>query len=173
LVDDSLHLLATAVLDACRAKQLRLATAESCTGGMVAAALTDIAGSSDIVERGLVTYSNDAKSELLGVPPAVIEQHGAVSAEVAAAMATGALAHAPVELAVGITGIAGPGGGSREKPVGLVWFGIAAKGSDAKTESHVFRGDRAAVRTAATRRALELLLGAATAARAGDHASRR
>jgi nicotinamide-nucleotide amidase len=165
LADDTLDRLATAVLDACRAKQLRLATAESCTGGMVAAALTDIAGSSDIVERGLVTYSNDAKSELLGIAPAVIKKHGAVSAEVAGAMATGALAHAPVDLAVGITGIAGPGGGSPEKPVGLVWFGIAAKGAGAKTERHIFRGDRAAVRVAATRRALELLLDAATASK--------
>ncbi|HEX6841765.1 MAG TPA: CinA family protein [Stellaceae bacterium] len=165
MADDSLRSLATAVLEACRAKRLRLATAESCTGGMVAAALTDIAGSSDVVERGLVSYSNDAKSELLGIPPAIIQQHGAVSAEVAGAMATGSLTHAPVELAVGITGIAGPGGGSREKPVGLVWFGIAAKGAAAKTESHVFRGDRAAVRAAATRRALELLLAAATASK--------
>jgi nicotinamide-nucleotide amidase len=161
LASDSLNALATAVLEACRAKKLRLATAESCTGGMVAAALTDIAGSSDVVERGLVTYSNDAKSELLGIPPTVIKQHGAVSAEVAGAMATGALAPAPVDLAVGITGIAGPGGGSPEKPVGLVWFGLAARDAQAKTESHIFRGDRAAVRIAATRRALELLLGAA------------
>jgi len=165
LADDTVGRLATAVLDACRAKKLRLATAESCTGGMVAAALTDIPGSSDIVERGLVTYSNDAKSELLGIPPTVIKQHGAVSAEVAGAMATGALAHAPVDLAVGITGIAGPGGGSPEKPVGLVWFGIAAKGAQAKTESQVFPGDRVAVRSAATRHALELLLAAANASK--------
>jgi nicotinamide-nucleotide amidase len=165
LADDSLRSLAAAVLDACRAKRLRLAMAESCTGGMVAAALTDIPGSSDIVERGLVTYSNDAKSELLGIPPAIIQQHGAVSAEVAGAMAAGALAHAPVDLAVGITGIAGPDGGSREKPVGLVWFGIVAKGAEAKTESQVFQGDRAAVRAAATRRALELLLATATASK--------
>ena len=167
MANDSLNSLARTVLDACRAKKLRLATAESCTGGMVAAALTDIAGSSEVVERGLVTYSNDAKSELLGIPPTLIKKHGAVSAEVASAMATGALARSPVDLAVGITGIAGPGGGSPEKPVGLVWFGIAAKGAQAKTESHVFRGDRAAVRIAATRRALELLLGAANASKGG------
>jgi nicotinamide-nucleotide amidase len=165
LADDSLRTLATAVLDVCRARKLRLATAESCTGGMVAAALTDIAGSSDVVERGLVTYSNEAKSELLGIPSTIIKKHGAVSAEVAGAMATGALAHAPVDLAVGITGIAGPGGGSLEKPVGLVWFGIAAKGAGANTESRVFPGDRAAVRIAATRHALELLLSAATASK--------
>jgi nicotinamide-nucleotide amidase len=165
LADDTLRGLAAAVLDACRAKKLRLATAESCTGGMVVAALTDIAGSSDVVERGLVTYSNNAKSELLGIPPTVIKKHGAVSAEVAGAMAAGALAHAPVDLAVGVTGIAGPSGGSPEKPVGLVWFGIAAQGARANTESQVFPGDRAAVRIAAARRALELLLGAANASK--------
>jgi len=165
LAHDSLHSLASAVLDVCRAKKLRLVTAESCTGGMVAAALTDIAGSSDVVERGLVTYSNDAKSELLAVPPALIAAHGAVSGEVAAAMAAGALARAPVDLAVAITGIAGPGGGSPAKPVGLVWFGIAAKGGTPETESHIFPGDRAAVRLAATRRALELLLAAANASK--------
>jgi len=165
LADDSLRSLAAAVLGACRAKGLRLATAESCTGGMVAAALTDVAGSSDVVERGLVTYSNAAKSELLAVPPQLIAAHGAVSGEVAAAMAAGALARAPVDLAVAITGIAGPGGGSPAKPVGLVWLGIAAKDGAVKTESHVFTGDRAAVRHAATRRALELLLAAASSRR--------
>lgn len=153
--------LAEAVLTACRRQGLRLATAESCTGGMVAAALTDIAGSSDVVERGFVTYSNDAKSELLAVPPALIAAQGAVSREVAAAMAAGALARAPVDLAVSVTGIAGPGGGSAAKPVGLVWFGVGRKGGAIATESHVFPGDRAAVRLAATRQALQLLLAAA------------
>ena len=128
---------------------------------MVAAALTDIAGSSDVVERGFVTYSNEAKSELLAVPPALIAAQGAVSREVAAAMAAGALARAPVDLAVSITGIAGPGGGSATKPVGLVWFGIGRKGGPVATASHVFPGDRAAVRLAATQRALQLLRGAA------------
>jgi len=138
-----------------------LATAESCTGGMVAAALTDIAGSSDVIERGLVTYSNQAKTELLAVPPALIGEHGAVSAEVAAAMAFGALQRTPADLAVAVTGVAGPGGGSAAKPVGLVWFGSGRRGGPIATESHVFPGDRAAVRLAATRRALELLLAAA------------
>jgi len=150
-----------ALLEACREAGLKLATAESCTGGMVAAALTDIAGSSDVVERGFVTYSNAAKSELLGVPAELIAQHGAVSSEVAVAMAEGALAHAPVDLAVSITGIAGPGGATPTKPVGLVHFGIVRRGMPARTEHHVFPGDRAAVRAAATRRALELLLKAA------------
>ncbi len=156
---EALQSLAEAVLNACRGKGLKLATAESCTGGMVAAALTDIAGSSDVVERGYVTYSNEAKSSLLGVPMALIARHGAVSGEVAAAMAAGALGLSPVDLAVAVTGIAGPGGGSAAKPVGLVWFGVARRGKTA-TESHVFPGDRAAVRIAATRRALELLLAA-------------
>jgi nicotinamide-nucleotide amidase len=128
---------------------------------MVAAALTDIAGSSDVVERGFVTYSNEAKTELLGVPAPLIAAHGAVSAEVAAAMAEGALAHAPVDLAVSITGVAGPGGGTATKPVGLVYLGIIRKGRAARTERHMFPGDRAAVRAASTYRALELLLEAA------------
>ena len=110
--------LAQSVLDACRARQWRLATAESCTGGLVAGALTAIAGSSDVIERGFVTYSNEAKSELLGVPPETIAAHGAISAETAAAMARGALARAPVDLAVSVTGIAGPGGGHPDKARG-------------------------------------------------------
>jgi nicotinamide-nucleotide amidase len=150
--------LAETVLDLCRRRGWKLATAESCTGGMVAAALTDIAGSSDVVERGFVTYSNEAKTELLGVPAPLIQQHGAVSEEVARAMATGALAHAPVELAVSITGIAGPGGGSAQKPVGLVHFGAARKGGPVVTEHQIFSGDRDQVRALATRRALELLI---------------
>jgi len=161
VIDDALRRLAVAVLERCRARGFKLATAESCSGGMIAAALTDIAGSSDVVERGFVTYSNAAKSELLAVPPALIAAHGAVSAEVAEAMALGALRLAPVDLAVAVTGIAGPGGGSPQKPVGLVWFGSGRRDGAIAVESHVFPGDRAAVRLAATRRALELLLAAA------------
>jgi nicotinamide-nucleotide amidase len=146
-----------AVLDAFRTAGRMLATAESCTGGMIAAALTDIAGSSAVVERGFVTYSNAAKTELLGVDAAVIQTKGAVSQEVAAAMAEGALAHSHAAVAVSVTGIAGPDGGSAEKPVGLVWFGLAAGGT-VTTERHVFAGDRAAVRLQATERALSLLL---------------
>ena len=152
-----LDALAREVLDHCRARGVKLATAESCTGGMIAAALTAIAGSSDVVERGFVTYSNEAKTELIGVPAPLIATHGAVSEEVAAAMASGALAHAPVALAVSVTGIAGPGGATPGKPVGLVWFGLARSGATTKTEHHVFPGDRAAVRHAAAKRALELL----------------
>lgn len=149
--------LARAVLDAFLAAGKMLVTAESCTGGMVAAALTDIAGSSTVVERGFVTYSNAAKSELLGIDMAVIEAHGAVSQPVAAAMAEGALKHSHAEVAVSVTGIAGPGGGSAEKPVGLVWFGLSAGGTTT-TERHVFAGDRAAVRGQSTKKALALLL---------------
>jgi nicotinamide-nucleotide amidase len=153
--------LSETILSVCREARLKLSTAESCTGGMVAAALTDIAGSSDVVERGFVTYSNEAKTELLGVPAAVITAHGAVSAQVATAMAQGALARAPVDLAVSVTGIAGPGGATSGKPVGLVYFAIARKGGDCRVERHTFHGGRAAVRSAATERALELLLEAA------------
>ena len=117
--------------------------------GLVAGALTAIAGSSDVVERGFVTYSNEAKSELLGVPAETIAAHGAVSAETAAAMAEGAVARAPVDLAVSVTGVAGPGGGSAEKPVGLVIIGLARRGGPCRTERHIFAGDRSAVRRAA------------------------
>ena len=160
---DTIDQLAEQVLAACRAKTWMLATAESCTGGLIAGALTDIAGSSDVVERGFITYSNEAKTEMLGVPAALIARGGAVSTEVAQAMAAGALAHAPVQLAVAVTGIAGPGGGSAEKPVGLVHFGLAAKGGVLKAERYVFPGARAAVRRATVMRALQMLLDATRA----------
>jgi len=149
--------LAQSVLDACRARGWRLATAESCTGGLVAGALTATAGSSDVVERGFVTYSNEAKSELLGVPPETIAAHGAVSAETTAAMAKGAIARAPVDLAVSVTGIAGPGGATATKPVGLVLIGLARRDGSCRTESRIFSGDRSAIRWAALEVALELL----------------
>jgi len=149
--------LAAAVLDACRGRGWHVATAESCTGGLVAAALTAIAGASDVVDRGLVTYSNKAKMELLGVPEATLAAHGAISGETALAMAKGAVARAWVDLAVSITGIAGPGGGSAEKPVGLVHFGVATK-SGGHTERRIFPGDRTEIRRAAMVFALELLL---------------
>lgn len=157
MFDSEIRRLAEAVLDAYRARNWRLATAESCTGGLVAAALTEFAGASDVVERGYVTYSNAAKTELLGVPKETIAAHGAVSPETAAAMASGAARGAGVEAAVSVTGIAGPGGGSAEKPVGLVYLGIARRGRGARCERHVFPGDRDAVRRAALIRALEML----------------
>ena len=150
--------LAEKVLNAFRTEGKMLATAESCTGGMVAAALTDIAGSSTVVERGFVTYSNRAKAQLLGIDPAVIEAHGAVSREVAEAMARGALAQSATDVAVAVTGIAGPDGGSADKPVGLVWFGLAAVGTPTTTDHVVFKGNRADVRRQATEKALALLL---------------
>jgi nicotinamide-nucleotide amidase len=149
--------LAEAVLAACRSRGWHVGTAESCTGGMVAAALTAIAGASEIVERGFVTYSNKAKMELLGVPAETIATHGGVSAETAAAMARGAIAHAPIDLAVSLTGVAGPGGGTPQKPVGLVYLGVARKDGTARVEHRIFPGDRGEIRQAALTLALELL----------------
>ena len=123
----ALRVAAKSVLQRARSRGLKIATAESCTGGLVAAALTEIAGSSDVVDRGFVTYSNDAKHVMLGVPAATLKRHGAVSAETAAAMAKGALKHSLADIAVAITGIAGPGGGSKQKPVGLVHFAAASR----------------------------------------------
>lgn len=151
--------LAEAVLAACKRRGLMLATAESCTGGMIAAALTDIAGSSAVVDRGFITYSNEAKMEMLGVTGATLAAHGAVSAETARAMAAGALARSRAGLALSVTGIAGPGGGSAEKPVGLVWFGVAEKGRETETHRKIFAGqDRDAVRQNTVGTALELIL---------------
>lgn len=147
-----------ALADALRERGWRIATAESCTGGMIAAACTDLAGSSDWFERGLVSYSNAAKSELLGVDADLIAAHGAVSEPVARAMAAGALARTPADLAVSVTGIAGPGGGSADKPVGLVWFAWGRRGGAIDTERRVFAGDRAAVRAATVEHALRGLL---------------
>lgn len=135
----------------------KMATAESCTGGLIAGACTDASGSSDWFERGFVTYSNAAKTELLGVPAELIEAHGAVSEPVARAMAVGAILHAPVQLTVAVTGVAGPTGGSADKPVGTVWFGWATP-AGSFTEHRRFDGDRAAVRAATVRHALAGLL---------------
>lgn len=130
-----------------------LATAESCTGGLIAGACTDLAGSSHWFERGFVSYSNAAKTELLGVPAELIAQHGAVSEPVARAMARGAVAHARAQVAVAVTGVAGPGGGSADKPVGTVWFGWQLPGRT-ETECRRFDGDRAAVRAQTVAHAL-------------------
>lgn len=154
---DSLIADAEALLAAYRAAGLRIATAESCTGGLVAACLTAIAGSSDVVERGFVTYSNEAKTELIGVPTGLIERHGAVSAQVARAMAEGVLAHSRADASVAVTGIAGPGGASPGKPVGLVYLCAARKGREPMVERHQFHGDRHAVRVASVELAFELL----------------
>jgi nicotinamide-nucleotide amidase len=137
-------------------KNWLLTTAESCTGGLIAAACTDLAGSSVWFERGFVSYSNAAKIELLGVDAALIEAHGAVSQEVARAMVQGALTHSRAQVAVAVTGVAGPTGGSLAKPVGTVWFGFALPGQ-VITETRCFDGDRAEVRAATVRHALARL----------------
>jgi nicotinamide-nucleotide amidase len=140
-----------------RGKGWMLATAESCTGGLIAAACTELAGSSDWFERGFVTYSNEAKIELLDVDPAMIDAHGAVSEVVARAMAFGAVRHSRARVSVAVTGIAGPGGGSPDKPVGTVWFGFMVEGR-LTSELKRFDGDRAAVRQATVDYALDALL---------------
>ena len=154
------------VLDACRTRHLLVATAESCTGGLVAGALTDIAGSSEVVDRGFVTYSDQSKQDMLDVPATMIAAHGAVSRATAAAMASGALARSPADLVVAITGIAGPGGGSADKPVGLVRFAAAARDGRALQEERRF-GEigRAEIRARAVLMALDLLEKLATSAR--------
>ena len=138
-------------------KGLFLATAESCTGGLISAACTDLAGSSAWFERGFVGYSNDAKTELLGVDAALIAQHGAVSEEVARAMAQGAITHSKAQVAVAVTGVAGPTGGSKRRPVGTVWFGWSV-GGVVTSECMQFDGDRAAVRAATVRYAVQRLV---------------
>ncbi len=156
--------LANTVLQRCSALELMVCTAESCTGGLVAAALTDIPGSSAVVERGFVTYSNAAKTEMLGVPSALIEAHGAVSEPVALAMANGALSACPADLAVAITGIAGPGGGSAEKPEGLVHFACARRGHPAVHLRREFGAiGRASVREGSVAQALQMLIDTADA----------
>lgn len=147
------HLLQTA-----RAAGMRIACAESCTGGMISAALTDIAGSSDVFERGFVTYSNAAKTQMLGVQPETLDRHGAVSQEVAREMAQGALAHSPAEMAISVTGIAGPGG-SEHKPEGRVCFGLARRGQPTVLETRDFGAlGRANVRRATVDHALAMML---------------
>lgn len=142
------------------AQGLTLATAESCTGGLIAAACTELSGSSIWFERGFVTYSNEAKTALLGVDPALIAAHGAVSELVAKAMASGALNRAGVDLAVAVTGIAGPTGGTPEKPVGTVWLAWAVKHGEVRAVHHLFAGDRAGVRQQTCEVALQGLLDA-------------
>jgi nicotinamide-nucleotide amidase len=153
---------AAPLADALRARGWRLAAAESCTGGLIAATCTALAGSSDWFERGFVTYSNEAKTELLGVPPALIAAQGAVSEAVARAMAEGALAKAPVALAVAVTGIAGPGGAVPGKPVGTVWLAWGRAGA-VQAERLQLGGDRTTVREATVERALQRLTEAARA----------
>lgn len=150
-VEADVRALAAALL----ARGVRLVTAESCTGGLIAAACTALAGSSDWFDRGVVTYSNDAKTDLLGVPGPTLRRHGAVSRPVALAMAQGALARAPAGLALAVTGIAGPGGGSPDKPVGTVWLAWAVAGQPADAVRLQLDGDRASIRLQTVRHALQ------------------
>jgi nicotinamide-nucleotide amidase len=155
--DAALEALARRAGEALLTAGWRLATAESCTGGWLAKCLTDIPGSSRWFERGYVTYSNAAKEQSLGVSAAVIATFGAVSRPTAEQMAAGALHVSGADLALAVTGIAGPDGGSREKPVGLVWFALAQRGGQSRAQEHHFSGDRAAVRRAAVATALGLV----------------
>jgi nicotinamide-nucleotide amidase len=158
VIDRALREKAAQVLELFRARGLKVATAESCTGGLVAGALTEIAGSSDVVDRGFVTYSNDAKEAMLGVPPATLARHGAVSAETAAAMAAGALENSSADIVVAITGIAGPGGGTQQKPVGLVHFAAASRdGRNLARERRYGDVGRQSVREQSVAEALDLL----------------
>lgn len=156
--DDKLTVLADSLGSNLLALQWRVATAESCTGGWLSKVLTDVAGSSAWFDRGFITYSNEAKSDMLGVDAAVIATHGAVSVATATAMANGALQYSRADLSVAITGIAGPGGGSEAKPVGTVWFAWARRDGKLITTLHQFAGDRAAVRRQSVNIALEGLL---------------
>ncbi|AGU47694.1 putative competence/damage-inducible protein CinA [Variovorax paradoxus B4] len=158
LADQDTPALVAATAELLLKKGWMLATAESCTGGLIAGACTELAGSSAWFERGFVSYSNAAKTELLGVDAALIEAHGAVSEPVARAMAEGAIARSAARAAVAVTGVAGPTGGSPEKPVGTVWFGWSVDGR-VRTERRRFDGDRAAVRAATVHYALQTLVG--------------
>ena len=160
LFPDSHLDLARRLLAACNAAGLRLATAESCTGGLIAGCLTEIAGSSTVVDRGYVVYDNRAKEEMLGVPPETLRQHGAVSEATARAMAEGALARSGCGLTAAVTGIAGPGGGTAEKPVGLVHMAAVRRGLPTLHRAEVFGGDRGEVRLATVEEALLLALAA-------------
>jgi len=146
------------LLETLRRRSLKLATAESCTGGLIASLLTEIAGSSDVIERGFVVYSNEAKETMLGVPRSILDWHGAVSETCARAMAEGALKHSLADIAVSVTGIAGPGGGSSEKPVGLVHFGCASRGGETNHRRYVFaKASRHEVRMKSVNAALDLI----------------
>ena len=152
-MDSEIDYLVTRISAALRARGQSVCTAESCTGGLIAKTFTDLAGSSDWFERGFVTYSNAAKSEMLAVPESIIADYGAVSEAVAVAMASGALRHSRADLSIAVTGVAGPAGGSAEKPVGTVWIAVATQEQQRATCYH-FDGDRAAVREATLRQAL-------------------
>ena len=155
--DQEILLQGSQFLQTCRLKKLKLVTAESCTGGLIASLITAVVGSSDVFDRGFVTYSNDAKVDCLGVPISLINQFGAVSAQVAKVMAEGALANSSAHLSLSVTGIAGPGGGTEQKPVGLVFIGSTLIRSDTIVEKNIFSGDRDAVRNKTVAQAITIL----------------
>lgn len=159
MLDDAILTLSKKVIEGYSAQSLTLATAESCTGGLIGAALTSIAGSSSVMDRGFITYSNEAKAEMLDVPATLIASKGAVSEEVAAAMCEGVLAKCQVDCAVSVTGIAGPNGATANKPVGLVFIAVQRRGQTPVVTRNLFVGGRSAVRAAAVEVALNLLLG--------------
>ena len=150
--------LVQAASETLRAQKLKLATAESCTGGMISAAFTDLSGSSDIFDRGFVTYSNEAKMDMLGVLQATLDAHGAVSEHTAKQMCEGALKNSLADITIAVTGIAGPSGGSEDKPVGLVYIGLAKKNADTQVFKHIFDGDRQAVRQQTVEQAITHLM---------------
>ncbi len=152
-----LIIMAEDLINACRKNEIKLALAESCTGGLVAGCITSISGSSDVFDRGFVTYSNQAKNEMLGVGLDILENSGAVSEQVAIAMAMGAIANSNADIALSITGVAGPSGGTDEKPVGLVHMAVARKGFETKHQRHIFKGDRERVRIQSVESGLKLL----------------
>ena len=158
MFSDKIVELARNVISACKKHKLRLATAESCTGGLIAGCLTSVSGASDVVQFGLVTYTNQAKISLLGVSASVLSEHGAVSEIVSRSMANGAIKPGNADISVSVTGIAGPGGGSNEKPVGLVHISVARKHYKTLNERHLFDGDREAIRLQTVTAALKLLL---------------
>ena len=162
MLDEKVIESAVAAINACKSAGLMVATVESCTGGLVAGALTSVSGSSEVLDRGFVTYSNEAKNELVDVPLTLINTHGAVSEEVAEAMARGGVARSRAQIAVSITGIAGPGGGTETKPVGLVHFGCYRDGGAIALCHEVFKGDRDAVRAASILQALGMIRQAAS-----------
>ena len=158
LSDQELQELATQLGDCLFAQNMRLATAESCTGGWLAKIITDLPGSSSWFNGSLVTYANEAKQQILGVKKSTLDEFGAVSGETVQEMSNGVLAHMDADVALSISGLAGPGGATDNKPVGLVWFGWGGRDNPVRAESHVFEGDREAVRRQAVEKALHLLL---------------
>ena len=157
MFDDQLLYDADQILKPCKKFDIKLATAESCTGGLIISCLTEISGASDVIDRGLITYSNEAKIELLGVPNLLIALHGAVSEEVAIAMSEGALSRAMSDITIAVTGVAGPGGGTEDKPVGLVHFACSGRGRTTQSLKQIFPGSRSAIRDATVQTAFTVI----------------